>query len=73
MVKLNVAALDEPTLVTDAIDPGAPVIVEPAAMVAAEPVGPVAPVAPVAPACASRDQSAASVFGAPAFDPVVLM
>jgi len=40
MVKLKVAALDVPELVTVAEDPAAPVVVEPTAIVAAAPVFP---------------------------------
>ena len=46
MLKSNVAALDEPTFVTVADDPAAPVVTVPTAIVAAVPVAPVAPVAP---------------------------
>jgi hypothetical protein len=49
MVKLKTAAEEVPALVTLADDPGAPVVVVPAAMVAAVPEGPWPPVAPVAP------------------------
>lgn len=47
--KLNVAAELEPELVTEAVDPGAPVVVVPTVMVAAAPLEPVAPAGPVAP------------------------
>ena len=49
IVKSNVAAVLLPLLVTDALVPALPVVVDPAAMVAAAPSEPVAPVAPVAP------------------------
>ena len=47
IVKSNVAALDEPLLLTDALDPALPVLVEPTAIVAAVPVAPVSPLSPV--------------------------
>jgi hypothetical protein len=49
IVKSKTAAEEVPVLVTLADDPGAPVVVVPAAMVAALPAGPWLPVAPVAP------------------------
>ena len=49
MAKLNVAAPEEPTFVTVADEPAAPVVTDPTAIVAADPVAPVEPVAPVAP------------------------
>lgn len=55
IVKLKVAALDDPEFVTVAEDPAAPVVTVPTAMVAAAPslpslpAAPVAPVAPVSP------------------------
>jgi hypothetical protein len=48
-VKLKIAALDVPALVTLALVPAAPVVVVPAAIVAAVPVSPLSPFAPVAP------------------------
>jgi hypothetical protein len=48
-VKLNTAAEVEPELLTEAVDPAAPVVVVPIAMVAAEPDGPAAPVGPIGP------------------------
>ena len=47
--KLNVAALEDPALVTVAEDPADPVVTDPTAMVAAVPDAPVLPVAPVSP------------------------
>ena len=49
IVKLNVAAEELPLLLTEALVPGLPVVVEPTAIVAAAPAAPVAPVLPVAP------------------------
>ena len=41
------AALDEPLLATEALEPALPVLVEPTAIVAADPVDPVSPLSPV--------------------------
>tara|TARA_R110000803_G_scaffold2838_1_gene9812 strand:+ start:491 stop:1492 length:1002 start_codon:yes stop_codon:yes gene_type:complete len=49
IAKSKVAALEEPLFATLAELPAAPVVVEPTAIVAADPVAPVEPVAPVAP------------------------
>lgn len=49
MAKSKVAAELEPTFVTVADEPAAPVVTDPTAIVAAAPVAPVEPVAPVAP------------------------
>ena len=49
MVKLNVAADDDPLFVTEALVPALPVVVDPTALVAAAPAAPVAPVAPCGP------------------------
>ena len=49
IAKLNVAAEELPLLLTEALVPGLPVVVEPTAIVAAAPAAPVAPVLPVAP------------------------
>jgi hypothetical protein len=46
MVKFNTAALPDPTLVTLACDPAAPVVTVPTLTVAAAPEGPVAPKTP---------------------------
>jgi hypothetical protein len=58
-VKLNVAALEVPALVTATDDPAAPVVTVPTDMVAAVPVGPVGPVGPVAPVCNVKSKIAA--------------
>jgi hypothetical protein len=46
MVKFNTAAPADPTFVTPACDPAAPVVTVPTLTVAAAPEGPVAPTAP---------------------------
>ena len=43
MVKLKMAALEEPELETEALEPATPVVVVPTAIVAAVPVVPTAP------------------------------
>jgi hypothetical protein len=63
-VKSKTAALVVPELVTEADDPGAPVVVVPAVAVAAVPVAPVAPVAPVRPAGIPKFRVAAEVVPA---------
>ena len=45
----NTAALEVPTLVTEALDPGGNVVTVPTVTVAASPLAPVAPVLPVSP------------------------
>jgi hypothetical protein len=49
MEKFNVAADEEPAFATVALDPAAPVVTDPIAIVAAVPVGPVDPVVPRSP------------------------
>jgi hypothetical protein len=64
MVKLKTAALVVPAFVTEAEEPGAPVVVVPAVAVAAVPVAPVAPVAPVRPEGIPKFRVAADVVPA---------
>ncbi len=59
-VKLRMAAELVPELVTTAEVPAAPVVTEPMAIVAAEPVG---PDGPVTPACARSAQAEVEVPG----------
>jgi hypothetical protein len=63
-VKSKTAALVVPAFVTEAEEPGAPVVVVPAVAVAAVPVAPVAPVAPVRPEGMPKLKTAAEVVPA---------
>src|ERR1700712_2977665 len=67
MTKSSCSAVDVPELVTEALVPGAPVVVLRTAIVGATPVGPVRPVAPDGPArpCAASKAQAAALPATP--------